>query len=89
MLQELDAANNQIRELPRSIAELNASCTLDFHGNPLNGILVEEITEDIAEWGIPAIKAYFECLDYCIMKELRREEMAASECENADTSLSH
>ncbi|MEM7660497.1 MAG: sulfatase, partial [Bacteroidota bacterium] len=39
---------------------------------------------EIAEDGIPGIKAYFEREDFWAMKQLRREHMAAWECENAD-----
>ena len=56
-LRQLLARGNQLKELPRSIVELDASCHVDvtYNSNPL-----ELSTNKIWRQGIPAIKRYFE-----------------------------
>ena len=54
-LRKLLAGSNQLKELPRSIVDLDASCAFDVNNNPLQ---VPPIA--IARRGIPAIKRYFE-----------------------------
>ena len=57
-LRKLLARVNQLKELPRSIVELDASCSLEISNNPL-----QTPPPDIARRGIPAIQRYFEELD--------------------------
>ena len=54
-LRILLASNNRLKELPRSIVELDASCDLKVYDNPLQLPPLR-----IAMQGIPAIKRYFE-----------------------------
>ena len=58
-LRSLNVCNNSIEELPRSIAELDASCEIIVRANSLLRVPPYEIAED----GIPAIRQYFEELD--------------------------
>ena len=58
-LRSLNVCDNSIEELPRSIAQLDASCKINVRANRLLRVPPSEIAED----GIPAIRQYFEELD--------------------------
>ena len=54
-LRMLDAYDNVLEELPRSIVDLDDDCTVELYDNPLHTPPL-----DIATFGIPAIRRYFE-----------------------------